>query len=89
MVNDGPPALFTPFVNVSSEDQPLYTPAEDEASLRALLNAKLVEYNESNIAMDLVLFQQARRRHCIVAVGRSYTDHRCSLQRPRKSCTMH
>ena len=57
-VIEAQPNLFTPFVTTSAEDTPVYTPAGDEASLRALLTAKMAEHNESNVAMDLVLFQQ-------------------------------
>ena len=57
-VIEAQPNLFTPFVNTSAEDTPVYTPAGDEESLRALLTAKMAEHNESNVAMDLVLFQQ-------------------------------
>lgn len=52
------PNLFTPFTNVSSEDLPVYTAAENVESLQALLNSKMAEYNESNVAINLVLFQQ-------------------------------
>ena len=53
------PNLFTPFSGgPASEDTLAYGPAGDEASLRALLTARMAEYNEANVAMDLVLFQQ-------------------------------
>ena len=61
-VIEAQPNLFTPFMNTSADDTPIYTPAGDEASLRALLTAKMAEHNESNVAMDLVLFQQVRPR---------------------------
>jgi len=53
------PNLFTPFTNVSNDDLPVYTAAGEEGALPSLLTAKMAEYNETNVAMNLVLFQQA------------------------------
>lgn len=52
------PNLFTSFVKVSAEEQPLYAPEDNEEVLQTLLTAKMAEYNETNVAMNLVLFQQ-------------------------------
>ncbi len=41
-----------------AEDQPLYAEIPGYDVLRATLDTKLVEYNDSNPKMDLVLFQQ-------------------------------
>lgn len=58
-VVDAQPNLFTPFARVSADEQPLYAPEDNEEALQALLMAKMAEYNETNVAMNLVLFQQA------------------------------
>ena len=58
-VVEAQPNLFTPFAKVSAEDLALYAPEDNEEALQTLLTAKMAEYNESNVAMNLVLFQQA------------------------------
>ena len=53
------PRMMDTFTNMDVEDRPLYTEVAGFDNLRATLDAKLAEYNESNPVMDLVLFQQA------------------------------
>ena len=43
---------------VSGDDVPLYASIPGYDALRATLTQKITDYNESNAAMDLVLFQQ-------------------------------
>ena len=50
------PLVYTNFVTTSDGS---YLPIPSIEKLRATLDAKLLEYNESNAMMDLVLFQQA------------------------------
>ncbi len=57
-VTEAQPNLFTPFAKVSAEELPLYAPEDNEEALQSLLTAKMAEYNETNVAMNLVLFQQ-------------------------------
>ena len=52
------PNLFTSFAKLSAEEQPLYAPEDNEEALQTLLTAKMAEYYETNVAMNLVLFQQ-------------------------------
>ncbi len=52
------PLLFGSFIMTDTEEQPVYAAVPGYEALRATLDAKLAEYNESNAAMDLVLFQQ-------------------------------
>lgn len=58
-VIEAQPNLFTPFARVSAEELPLYAPEDNEEALQTLLMAKMAEHNETNAAMNLVLFQQA------------------------------
>jgi dynein heavy chain len=51
--------MMDTFTNMDVEDRPLYTEVAGFDNLRATLDAKLAEYNDSNPVMDLVLFQQA------------------------------
>lgn len=53
------PNLWGNFMTVSGDDVPLYASVPGYDQLRTSLTQKLGEYNESNAAMDLVLFQQA------------------------------
>lgn len=55
---DAQPLLMANFMATDGEDQPLYAEILGYDALRATLNTKLLEYNESNANMDLVLFQQ-------------------------------
>lgn len=57
------PNLFTPFTTMTADERPVYSAVSDEASLRQLLSAKLAEYNETHVAMDLVFFQQVTTSH--------------------------
>lgn len=50
------PLIFTNFVTTTDGS---YLPIPSIDKLRNVLDAKLLEYNESNAMMDLVLFQQA------------------------------
>ena len=54
------PNLWGNFMIMSGEDVPLYGAVGSYDALRPVLTAKLGEYNESNAAMELVLFQQVR-----------------------------
>lgn len=49
------------FMATDAEDQPLYAQIPDYDVLRATLDVKLAEYNDSNPKMELVLFQQVSR----------------------------
>jgi dynein heavy chain, axonemal len=51
------PLLYGNFMTFQ-EDTPIYDSIPNYEVLRKTLDAKLAEYNESNPAMDLVLFQQ-------------------------------
>lgn len=51
------PLLYGNFMTFQ-EDTPIYDTIPNYDILRKTLDAKLAEYNESNPAMDLVLFQQ-------------------------------
>lgn len=62
------PNLFTPFTAVNADDQAVYAPGGDDTAIRTLLTAKMAEYNEANVAMNLVLFQQV---HIILCHGLS------------------
>ena len=57
------PNIFTPFTQVNADDMPVYAPGGDDAALRTLLGAKMAEYNEANVAMNLVLFKQVSIDH--------------------------
>ena len=56
---DAKPLIYTSFLVHDAEDNPVYTMATSMDKVRSSLEAKLQEYNESNPAMDLVLFIQA------------------------------
>lgn len=51
------PLLYGNFMTFQ-EETPIYDAIPNYDILRKTLDAKLAEYNESNPAMDLVLFQQ-------------------------------
>jgi dynein heavy chain len=53
------PNIFTSFATRTIDEQPAYLPIGDIAELKAVLELKLKEYNESNPIMDLVLFENA------------------------------
>ena len=46
------------FNHVNADDVPAYAPGGDDAAWRTLLGARMAEYNEANLAMNLVLFKQ-------------------------------
>jgi len=50
------PLVYTNFATTSDGS---YLPVPSNEKLKAVLDSKLVEYNESNAMMDLVLFEQA------------------------------
>ena len=50
--------MMDTFTTIDTEDRPVYAEVASFDILRATLDAKLAEYNESNPSMDLVLFQQ-------------------------------
>ncbi len=50
------PFVYTNFVTAACG---AYLPIPSMEKLKAVLDAKLIEYNESNAMMDLVLFEQA------------------------------
>ena len=52
------PNLWGNFMVVSGDDVPLYAAVPGFDQLRTTLTQQMTEYNESNAAMDLVLFQQ-------------------------------
>ena len=54
------PNLWGNFMVVSGDDVPLYAAIPGYDNLRTTLTQKMNDYNESNAAMDLVLFQQVR-----------------------------
>ena len=56
------PNLWGNFMLMSGEDVPLYAAVGGYDALRPVLTTKLGEYNESNAAMELVLFQQVGAR---------------------------
>ena len=53
------PLIYTSFIATCQGHEASYKPIEDMDSLRAILEAKLAEYNETISTMDLVLFDQA------------------------------
>ncbi|KAH8052754.1 dynein light chain binding protein [Aureococcus anophagefferens] len=53
------PCIFTTFT--AKEPDGAYRPIESMEQLKHVLDAKLIEYNESNAMMDLVLFDDAMR----------------------------
>ena len=52
------PNLWGNFMVLSGDEVPLYASVPGYDALRTTLTQKLNDYNESNAAMDLVLFQQ-------------------------------
>ena len=58
------PNLWGNFMQMSGEDVPLYAAVGGYDALRPVLTTKLGEYNESNAAMELVLFQQVLLLTC-------------------------
>lgn len=58
------PLLFASFNTFTADDTPVYNEVEGFDSLKKTLSDKLEEYNETNAAMHLVLFQQAIEHIC-------------------------
>jgi len=56
-------AVFTNFATTQGS----YRPADNAENLKKVLDAKLVDYNESNAIMDLVLFNQAVEHVCRIS----------------------
>ena len=57
------PNLFGNFLVQDADENPVYAPVPSYDALRAALDTKLAEHNESNTVMDLVLFQQVSCGH--------------------------
>ena len=55
------PCTFTNFVSPHGDELTNYRICDDSSKLKSVLEAKLVEYNETNAIMNLVLFDQAIR----------------------------
>ncbi len=53
------PLLFTSFMTRNANDLSLYAQALSADSVKAFLQEKLSEYNDSHVVMDLELFPQA------------------------------
>ena len=53
------PIIFTSFMTTTGDDEPAYATIQTMAGLKKHLEEKLEEYNNSNAAMNLVLFDQA------------------------------
>jgi len=53
------PCIFTPFIYEREHGEFMILPVDTWDSLKLNLEAKLEEYNESNIVMNLVLFKDA------------------------------
>ena len=53
------PLIYTSFIAMAKGHEPAYKPVEEMDELKAVLEAKLAEYNEAVSVMDLVLFNQA------------------------------
>ena len=53
------PNVYTSFLNFTPDDEAVYLDVDTFDRLKKELDGKLREYNESNAAMDLVLFEQA------------------------------
>ena len=61
------PLIFTSFISAAQGHEKAYLPIEDTEVLKKVLEDKLFEYNESNAAMELVLFQQAMEHICRIS----------------------
>ena len=61
------PNIFTSFATSTIDEVPAYLPITDLPQLKAVLDEKLVEYNETNPVMNLVLFEQAMNHVCRIA----------------------
>ena len=53
------PLIYTSFMAMCAGHEPAYKPVDEYEQLKNVLEAKLLEYNESISTMDLVLFNQA------------------------------
>jgi dynein heavy chain len=53
------PNLYVSFMEYTQEDLPIYKSCSTYEEVKKVLDEKMAEYNETNAAMDLVLFQQA------------------------------
>jgi hypothetical protein len=49
-------------MNFTADDLPIYDSCRSYDTLKKLLDEQLASHNETNAAMDLVLFQQVRVR---------------------------
>jgi len=61
------PLIYTSFVSACQGHEKSYRPIEDIEVLKKVLEDKLFEYNDTNAAMDLVLFQQAMEHICRIS----------------------
>lgn len=61
------PLIYTSFVTACHGHEKAYVGCEDIEVLKKVLEDKLFEYNDSNPAMELVLFQQAMEHVCRIA----------------------
>lgn len=51
------PLLYSSFLTMSADETPIYNEVDGYEKLSKILTERLAEYNESNAAMNLVLFQ--------------------------------
>jgi dynein heavy chain len=68
------PLIFTSFVSQAGGNERQYLPVKDGASLKKVLDDKMVEYNETYAAMNLVLFDDALAHICRIS---RITDNPC------------
>ena len=61
------PIIYTSFISACQGHEKAYLGCEDLEVLKKVLEDKLHEYNDSNAAMDLVLFQQAMEHICRIS----------------------
>ena len=61
------PVIYTSFVSACQGHEKAYLGLEEIDVLKKVLEDKLFEYNDTNAAMDLVLFQQAMEHICRIA----------------------
>ena len=61
------PIIYTSFVSACQGHEKAYLGLEEIDVLKKVLEDKLFEYNDTNAAMDLVLFQQAMEHICRIA----------------------
>jgi len=58
------PNIFQPFTHEKEHGDFAYMPIRDWDHLKEALEEKLEEYNETNVVMNLVLFQDAMSHVC-------------------------